>query len=242
MKLSQRMVKTFCASIISNGAQSWTALSDSPDDTIRVTTRKNTLPGQPNGVILSAVSTTWLPFTYHQVFDLLTDEQRRSQLDALSSGNSLHEVAHIANGSHPRNCVSLLRINAASNSSQNVELLLQESCTHPSGGSLIVYATIDVDAVQVAMSGEDPSYISLLPTGFALFPSGPHASVSGSNGPDPAGCLLTVGMQVLASAVPSAKLNLSSVTSVNHHLCSAVHQITTALAGGTAAALPSLDQ
>lgn len=39
------------------------------------------------------------------------------QLDVLSSGNSLHEVAHIANGSHPRNCVSLLRINVSIHSS-----------------------------------------------------------------------------------------------------------------------------
>ncbi|KAL0905067.1 hypothetical protein M5K25_027242 [Dendrobium thyrsiflorum] len=248
MKLSHRMVKTFCACITSSGGQSWTALSDSPDDTIRVTTRKNSLPGQPNGVILSAVSTVWLPFSYHQVFDLLTDEQRRSQMEALSNGNSLHEVAHIANGSHPRNCVSLLRINAASNSSQNVELLLQESCTHPSGGSLIVYATIDVDAVQVAMNGEDPSYIPLLPIGFALFPAEQPASVSCSasaatNNSAAIGCLLTIGMQVLASAVPSAKLNLSSVTAVNHHLLSVVHQISNALAGGgSSTVLPSLEQ
>lgn len=45
------------------------------------------------------------------------------------------------------------------------------------------------------------------------------------------GCLLTVGMQVLASAVPSAKLNLSSVTAINSHVCNAIHQITTALKG-----------
>jgi hypothetical protein len=36
------------------------------------------------------------------------------QLEILSSGGSLHEVAHIANGSHPRNCISLLRINVSS--------------------------------------------------------------------------------------------------------------------------------
>lgn len=35
-------------------------------------------------------------------------------MDALSNGNSLNEVAHIANGSHPGNCISLLRINASS--------------------------------------------------------------------------------------------------------------------------------
>ncbi|KAK3157235.1 hypothetical protein QOZ80_2AG0118080 [Eleusine coracana subsp. coracana] len=244
MKLSQRMITTFCANIGASGSQSWTALSDSTEDTIRVATRKNTDPGQPSGVILTAVSTSWLPFSHQRVFELLADEQQRCQLEILSTGGSLHEVAHIANGSHPRNCISLLRINAASNSSQNVELLLQESSTHPDGGSLVVFATVDVDAIQVTMSGEDPSYISLLPLGFAIFPapnpspaatsanSGDGESSSSGHTDEPAsGCLLTVGMQVLASAVPSAKLNLSSVTAINSHVCNAIHQITTALKG-----------
>ncbi|KAF0930814.1 hypothetical protein E2562_035395 [Oryza meyeriana var. granulata] len=259
MKLSQRMITTFCANISASGSQSWTALSDSTEDTIRVTTRKNTEPGQPSGVILTAVSTSWLPFSHQQVFELLADEQQRCQLEILSNGGSLHEVAHIANGSHPRNCISLLRINAASNSSQNVELLLQESSTHPDGGSLVVFATVDVDAIQVTMSGEDPSYIPLLPMGFAIFPAtnpspaptisssttttgnGETSTPPGSNNTDelpPAanGCLLTVGMQVLASAVPSAKLNLSSVTAINSHVCNAIHQITAALKGAASAA------
>ncbi|KAJ4951724.1 hypothetical protein NE237_028556 [Protea cynaroides] len=238
MKLGQRITRTFCVNISTSGGQSWTALSDSLEDTIRITTRKNTEPGQPNGLILSGVSTTWLPFPHHQVFDLLRDEHRRSQLDVLSSGNSLHEVAHIANGSHPGNCISLLRINAPSNSSQNVELILQESCTDH-GGSLIVYTTIDVDAVQLAMSGDDPSYIPVLPVGFIILPAGPPNSdgnlssniistLEDGSGPS-SGCLLTIGLQVLASSIPTAKLNLSSVTTINHHLCNAVHQISAAL-------------
>ncbi|CAL9093116.1 unnamed protein product [Musa textilis] len=242
MRLSQRMITTFCTGVYASGMQSWTALSDSSDDTVRVTTKKNTAPGQPNGVILTAVSTTRLPFSHHQVFEILTDEQRRSQLDVLSGGNSLHEVAHIANGSHPRNCISLLRVNAASNSSHGVDLLLQESSTHPSGGSIVVYAAIDVDAVQVAMSSEDPSYIPLLPTGFVISPAArrPNGGTSsGSDGHATVGCLLTVGMQVLATAVPSAKLNLSTVTAINNHLCNTVQQVRAALAGGTAMAEPA---
>uniref|UniRef100_A0A452YQJ7 HD-Zip IV C-terminal domain-containing protein n=1 Tax=Aegilops tauschii subsp. strangulata TaxID=200361 RepID=A0A452YQJ7_AEGTS len=100
MKLSQRMITAFCANISASGSQSWTALSDSTDDTVRITTRKNTEPGQPSGVILTAVSTSWLPFSHQQVFELLADEQQRCQLEILSNGGSLHEVAHIANGSH----------------------------------------------------------------------------------------------------------------------------------------------
>ncbi|KAJ4728594.1 Homeobox-leucine zipper family protein [Melia azedarach] len=249
MRLSQRMIRTFCVNISTSSGQSWTALSDSCADTVRITTRKITEPGQPNGVILCAVSTTWLPYHQYQVFDLLRDERRRSQLDVLSNGNALHEVAHIANGSHPGNCISLLRINVASNSSQHVELMLQESCTDQCG-SLVVYTTIDVDSIQLAMSGGDPSCIPLLPLGFVINPvepikettSGDGNSISSSeeaaaNGKN-SGCLLTVGLQVLASTIPSAKLNLSSVTAINNHLCNTVNQITAALSSGSSTSCP----
>ncbi|KAJ8774109.1 hypothetical protein K2173_009540 [Erythroxylum novogranatense] len=252
MRLAQRMIRIFCSNISASNGQSWTALSDSSHDTVRITTRKITEPGQPNGVILCAVSTTWLPYPHYQVFDLLRDEHRRSQLDVLSNGNALHEVAHIANGSHPGNCISLLRINVASNSSQHIELMLQESCTDQSG-SLVVYTTIDVNSIQLAMSGEDPSCIPLLPLGFVIVPvemgtssstttatlnegnSVPASASQDGNGHHSSGCLLTMGLQVLASTIPSAKLNLSTVTAINNHLCSTVHQINAALSTAAAA-------
>ncbi|KAK4486537.1 hypothetical protein RD792_009221 [Penstemon davidsonii] len=228
MNLSQRMIRTFCLNINTCYGQSWTALSDAADDTVRITTRKVTQPGQPNGLILTAVSTTWLPYPHHQVFDFLRDERRRTQLEVLSNGNSLHEVAHIANGSHPGNCISLLRINVASNSAQSVELLLQESCSDDSG-SIVVYTTIDVEAIQLAMNGEDPSCIPLLPLGFVIIPINGKNESSENNFPTSSGCLLTVGLQVLASQIPTAKLNLSSVTAINHHLCTTVQQINSVL-------------
>ena len=80
MNLAQRMIRTFCVSLSSSSGQSWTALSDCPEDTIRITTTKATEPGHPNGLILSAVSTTWLPYSHHQVFDLLRDERSRAQV------------------------------------------------------------------------------------------------------------------------------------------------------------------
>jgi hypothetical protein len=42
-----------------------------------------------------------------------------------------------------------------------------------------------------------------------------------------------MGMQVLASTIPSAKLNLSSVTAINNHLCNTLHQIEGALCSTT---------
>ncbi|XWS38786.1 hypothetical protein CRYUN_Cryun19dG0160300 [Craigia yunnanensis] len=242
MRLAQRMIRTFCVNISTSGGQLWTALPDSSDDTVRITTRKVTEPGQPNGLILCAVSTTWLPYPHYQVFDLLRDERRRAQLEVLSNGNALHEVAHIANGAHPGNCISLLRINVASNSSQHVELMLQESCTDRSG-SLVVYSTVDVDSIQLAMSGEDPSCIPLLPLGFFITPvelirdastdEGKSVPLSEVANGHISGSLLTVGLQVLASTVPSAKINLSSIAAINNHLCTTVHQIIAALGSST---------
>ncbi|KAJ6342138.1 hypothetical protein OIU78_010136 [Salix suchowensis] len=243
MRLAQRMIRTFCLNISTSSGQSWTALPDSYDDTVRITTRKTSEPGQPHRVIISAVSTTWLPYPHFQVFDLLRDEHRRSQLEILSNGNALHEVAHIANGSHPGNCISLLRINVASNSSQHVDLMLQESCTDQSG-SLVVFTTVDVESIQLAMSGEDPSCIPLLPLGFVIVPvesssstvSDANSTQSNSdhgNGHNNSGCLLTVGLQVLANTIPFEKLNFSSVTAINNHLCNTVNQITAALSNST---------
>lgn len=141
----------------------------------------------------------------------------------------------------------MIFMQVASNSSQHVELMLQESCTDQSG-SLVVYSTIDVDSVQLAMSGEDPSCIPLLPIGFVIVPATSSASTNNSidtpaevvpssedktNGGATQGCLLTVGLQVVASAIPTAKLNLSSIAAINTHLCNTVHQINAALGNNT---------
>ncbi|KAJ0811646.1 putative transcription factor & lipid binding HD-SAD family [Helianthus annuus] len=236
MNVAQRMVRMFCLHITGSCGQSWTALSDSVEETVRITTRKVTEPGQPNGLILTAVSTTWLPYPHYQVFDLLRDERRRSQLDILSNGNPLEEVAHIANGSHPGNCISLLRVNVASNSSQNVELVLQESCTDDSG-SLVVYSTVEVDAIKLTMNGGDPSCIPLLPLGFVIIPLGqnPSGNITSTSTTTTAesggGCLLTVGLQVLANSMPTAKLNLMSANTVNNHIQATMQQIITTLGG-----------
>ncbi|CAA7014658.1 unnamed protein product [Microthlaspi erraticum] len=235
MRLSQRMMRTFCVNISTSYGQSWTALSETNKDTVRITTRKTCEPGQPTGVVLCAVSTTWLPFSHLQVFDLLRDQLHHSLLEVLFNGNSPHEVAHIANGSHPGNCISLLRINVASNSWHNVELMLQESCIDNSG-SLIVYSSVDVDSIQHAMNGEDPSSIPILPLGFSVVPVNAPDRVSVDSPPS---CLLTVGIQVLASNVPTAKPNLSTVTTINNHLCTIVNQITSVLSSTISPAIAS---
>ncbi|KDP45798.1 hypothetical protein JCGZ_17405 [Jatropha curcas] len=232
MKLAQRMVNSFCASISTSNRHRWTTVSGSNEVGVRV--HKSTDPGQPNGVVLNAATTFWLPVSPQNVFNFFKDERTRAQWDVLSSGNAVQEVAHIANGSHPGNCISVLR---AFNTGQNNMLILQESCID-SSGSLVVYCPVDLPAINIAMSGEDPSYIPLLPSGFTISPDGrldhgDGASTSSSThvsmGRRSSGSLITVSFQILVSSLPSAKLNLESVTTVNNLISTTIQQIKAAM-------------
>ncbi|XP_019708739.1 homeobox-leucine zipper protein ROC8 [Elaeis guineensis] len=230
MKLSQRMINNFCASLSASNGNRWTTLSGLNDVGVRVTVHKSTNLGQPNGVVLSAATSIWLPMSSERVFSFFKDEHTRAQWDVLSSGNSVQEVARIVNGSHPGNCISLLR---ALNASQNNMLILQESCTDASG-SLVVYAPIDLPAINIVMSGEDPSYIPLLPSGFTILPDGrPGGGGGATTSSNPmggsSGSLITVAFQILVSSLPSAKLNVESVTTVNNLISTTVQQIKAAL-------------
>ncbi|CAD5188101.1 unnamed protein product [Musa acuminata subsp. malaccensis] len=230
MKLAQRMVNNFCANVGAANGHKWTTLSGLNDVGVRVTLHKSTDAGQPNGVVLSAATSIWLPISTERVFSFFKDEQTRTQWDVLANGNTVQEVAHITNGSHPGNCISLLR---GLNSGQNTMLILQECCTDASG-SVVVYSPIDLPAINIVMSGEDPSYVPILPSGFTILPDGRSAGGQGaSSSSNPlggsSGSLVTVAFQILMSSLPSAKLNLESVTTVNNLIGTTVQQIKAAL-------------
>ncbi|XP_073152792.1 homeobox-leucine zipper protein HDG11-like isoform X2 [Henckelia pumila] len=241
MKLAQRMVKGFCSSINPSNGQQWTTISRLNEFEVRATSHKSTDPGQPSGVVLCAAATLWLPVSPHDVFNFLRDERTRPQWDVLSNQNPVQEVAHIANGSHPGNCISVLR---AFNSGQNNMLILQESCID-SSGSLIVYCPVDIPAIEIAMSGDhDPSYIPLLPSGFTISPSGLHSTEGGSGAAgdgastsstsaiateSSSGSLMTVMFQILVSGMQSSGMTAESVATINNLIGNTVHQIKAAL-------------
>ncbi|KAJ4753197.1 Homeobox-leucine zipper protein ROC8 [Rhynchospora pubera] len=230
MKLSQKMVNNFCASLSASQMHRWTALSGASDEGVRVTVHRSSEPGQPSGVVLSAATSIWLPVSCERVFNFLKDE--RSQWDVLSSGNSVQEVTSIATGSHPGNCISLLR---GLNASQNSMLILQESCADALG-SLVIYSPIEFNYIDIVMSGQDPTNIPLQPSsGFTILPDGrvgvPAGGASTSSNPmgSSYGSLLTVAFQILVSSLPSAKLNVESVSTVNNLISTTVQQIKAAL-------------
>ena len=109
-------------------------------------------------------------------------------------------------------------------------LILQESSSD-STGSYVIYAPVDIAAMNVVLSGGDPAYVALLPSGFAILPDGAGKHQGGrilevGNG----GSLLTVAFQILVDSVPTAKLSLGSVATVNNLIKCTVERIKAAVA------------
>ncbi|CAN6250232.1 unnamed protein product [Urochloa humidicola] len=231
LKLAERMVMSFCGGVTASAAHQWTTLSGSGAEDVRVMTRKSVDdPGRPPGIVLNAATSFWLPVPPKRVFDFLRDESSRNEWDILSNGGVVQEMAHIANGRDHGNCVSLLRVNST-NSNQSNMLILQESCTDASG-SYVIYAPVDVVAMNVVLNGGDPDYVALLPSGFAILPDGPAGgNMQGDSGVGSGGSLLTVAFQILVDSVPTAKLSLGSVATVNSLIACTVERIKAAVSG-----------
>ncbi|KAL5082031.1 hypothetical protein RYX36_010452 [Vicia faba] len=235
LKLAERMCISFCAGVSASTAHTWTTLSGTGADDVRVMTRKSVDdPGRPAGIVLSAATSFWLPVSPKRVFEFLRDENSRNEWDILSNGGVVQEMAHIANGRDTGNCVSLLRVNSA-NSSQSNMLILQESCTDTTG-SFVIYAPVDIVAMNVVLNGGDPDYVALLPSGFAILPDGTTngGNGGGESGHGGGGSLLTVAFQILVDSVPTAKLSLGSVATVNNLIACTVERIKASLSGEVA--------
>lgn len=119
----------------------------------------------------------------------------------------------------------------SANSSQSNMLILQESCTD-STGSYVIYAPVDTVAMNVVLSGCDPDYVALLPSGFAILPDGPGGG--GNNGDGilelgSGGSLITVAFQILVDSVPTARLSIGSVATVNSLIKCTVERIRAAV-------------
>jgi homeobox-leucine zipper protein len=244
LKLGQRMTNSFCAAVSASAAHSWTTLASSGEnDDVRVMTR-NSIDnlGEPHGTILSAATSLWLPVLPQRVFEFLRDESLRSEWDILSNGGSVTKMAHIAKGQDPGNSVSLLGVNPL-NSNQSNMVILQESYRDVSG-ALVIYAPVDIPVMNLVMRGENPAYVTLLPSGFAILPDGPEnwnaTTASHSTGgaqltfDSPRrtghGSLLTVAFQVVCErTTPSARLSSERVATLNNLISATVQRMETAM-------------
>ncbi|XP_026448337.1 homeobox-leucine zipper protein HDG2-like isoform X2 [Papaver somniferum] len=230
LKLAERMATSFCAGVGASSSHTWTIISGNGADDVRVMTRKSVDdPGRPPGIVLNAATSFWIPVPPKRIFDFLRHENSRSEWDILSNGGIVEEIAHIANGRDPGNCVSLLRVNQSTNSSQSNMLILQESCTEATG-SFVIYAPVDIPSMNDVINGGNPDNVALLPSGFAILPDGPithHGDGQVEYGQG--GSLLTVAFQILVDSVPTAKLALGSVATVNSLITCTVDRIKAAV-------------
>ncbi|CAK9319038.1 unnamed protein product [Citrullus colocynthis] len=224
VKLAQRMTVNFCAGICGSTIYKWNKLNtrnNNVGEDVRVMTRKSVEdPGEPPGTVLSAATSVWVAEAAERVFEFLRDERLRSEWDILSNGGPMQEMLHVPKSQHHQhpNAVSLLRATSL-NPNQSSMLILQETCTDASG-SLVVYAPVDIPAMQAVMNGGDSAYVALLPSGFAVVP----AAEDGGGG-----SLLTVAFQILVNSLPTDKLTVESVETVNNLISCTVQKIKTAL-------------
>ncbi|KAM7491638.1 hypothetical protein LguiA_034559 [Lonicera macranthoides] len=246
-KLAQRMTQDFCAGVCATVHQ-WEVVrvGSMGEDAVRLMTRKggvNNIPGEPNRVV-SATMSVWMPVQHQHLFELLQNEQLRSQWDFLSNGGPMQQVVRIAKSQDQGNCISLLRASAtANNANSNNMLILQETSSN-SSGSLIVYAAVDIPAMNVVMNGGDSDCVAFLPSGFSIvadcFPnSGGDNTTDGGTLPKEGGgsvgngnshgSLLTVGFQILVNSLPDARLTMESVDTVNALISRTVQGIKEAL-------------
>jgi homeobox-leucine zipper protein len=114
----------------------------------------------------------------------------------------------------------------------NEGLYLQNSWTD-SSGSMVVYSPINMQSLNLVMSGGDSSFVALLPSGFSILPdgyssnnsNGTSSDGSSSSGSDNVGCLLTFGLKMLLNNHPSSKLTTESIDTVNNHIATTIQKV-----------------
>ncbi|CAN7139592.1 unnamed protein product [Brassica rapa subsp. narinosa] len=231
LTLAQRMKRNFYSGITGSPIHKWEKLvAENVGQETRILTRKSL---QPSGVVLSAATSIWLPVTQQRLFEFLCDSKCRNQWDILCNGASMENMLLIPQRQSEGRCVSLLQ-HAGKHQNESSMLILQETWSDASG-ALVVYAPVDVPSMNMVMSGGDSANVALLPSGFSISPDGSSSwsdqidKNGGLVNHESKGCLLTVGFQILVNSVPTTKLNMESVQTVNNLIACTIHKIKAAL-------------
>ncbi|XP_020227921.1 homeobox-leucine zipper protein GLABRA 2 [Cajanus cajan] len=230
LKLAQRMTWSFCHAVGASSFHTWTKVTSKTGEDIRISSRKNLNdPGEPLGVILSAVTSVWLPVSPNVLFDFLRDEAHRSKWDSKSSGGSVKSIANLAKGKDRGNVVNIQKIQSKGNS----VWILQDSCTS-AYESMVVYTPVDIAGIKSVLTGCDSSNLTVLPSGFSIVPDGIEARpfVITSRQEEKyteGGSLLTMAFQILANPSTTTKLIVESVESANNLISCTLKNIRTSL-------------
>ncbi|GAU22865.1 hypothetical protein TSUD_376760 [Trifolium subterraneum] len=238
MKLAHRMVKIFSECLTMAGQLEFQHLNlDSSIGGVRVSLRQASID-QPNGIIVVAATTLWLPLPAEYVFEFLKDPTKRYQWDVMACGNPMYEISHISNGLYHGNCTSIFQQYIPY---ENNIMILQESFTS-SVGSYVIYAPIDTLSMNATIWGEDSTKLQILPTGFVVCPyAQPNAtfeafnnigsSSSGGVGSVRVGTLLTLAYQILTCSPNGIDQhqNMEAIATINTLLSTTVLKVRGAL-------------
>nr|CAD1819162.1 unnamed protein product [Ananas comosus var. bracteatus] len=240
LKQAENMMKSFCGAISGSPEHEWTVEAGiGTEEEAAAKVMSKTInnngdqdPNNPTGVALSACISFWLAVPMRRVFEFLRSETSRHEWDAFYDGSEI-QVAEVANCQGRQNYVSILRTGGSASGDENNIMILQHSCYNTSG-SFVIYAPIDATALNMVLSGGDPtSAIALLPSGFAIHPdmkSGAENGMAcdGENG----GSLLTVVFQIIADrSGPEPCLPAGSVSTVRNLVSGTCERIRAALSG-----------
>ncbi|XP_078432145.1 HD-ZIP IV family of homeobox-leucine zipper protein with lipid-binding START domain-containing protein isoform X2 [Wolffia australiana] len=231
LKLAQRVASSFCRAISASSSNSWMRISTNKGDDVRISARKNISdPGEPPGLILTAVSSFWLPIPAATLFNFLRDDSRRSEWDVLPSGGRIHTVASVPKGQDRANSVA---IKAAKSDGGEEIWFLEETCTN-SFESMLVYARVAVERMKAVMNGCDSDDVAALPSGFSILPDGleestPVTITSFGKAAGSGGALVTVAFQLVADDSPAAKLTMDSAEAAGCLISSSISHIRRAL-------------
>ncbi|KAJ1694996.1 hypothetical protein LUZ63_011694 [Rhynchospora breviuscula] len=239
LKLADRMLANFCGNVTASPTHQWTTLSSRGAE-VCVMIRQ--IVSNAGGILIVAAS-LWLPIQPKRVFDYLRDGSTRSEWDALSRGAWVPVMTHITNIRDNSNSILLLRDNTQNAiGNQNNNLILQECCTDPTG-SYVIYAPVNIVAMNLILTGGDPNNVVIMPSGFAILPGGPQSRSEELNPQNEAtpneqgrvgesgnnGSLMTAAFQMHVPSMPNSPLSLISTETVNNLIALTVRKIRAAL-------------
>ncbi|XP_051117799.1 homeobox-leucine zipper protein ROC8-like [Andrographis paniculata] len=231
MRLSHRMIKDFSEALSMSEKLEFPHLSEFKNSGVRVSLRRSVGIGTPEGFIVSASTSIWLPVSSVDLFKFFKDEKKRSEWDVLASGNPINAVARISTGTDPGNCISIIQPFIPKESNM---LMLEETSVDSLGGALI-YAPMDLAAIVAVINGEDTERTPILPSGYVISGDGrpdrsaPGAASSSKSTPG-SSSLLTATFQILVCHNQLSKeLNMESVATIHALISSTIQKIKTAL-------------
>ncbi|XP_074311375.1 homeobox-leucine zipper protein HDG11-like isoform X2 [Silene latifolia] len=194
--LASKLIKSYCSIFSLFGTSDLHQLSELTKNGVHVTSRKNTSPDLPVGIVIIAASSFWVPASPERVFSYLNDHLMRSQWDILCNGSRVCKISQTPTGQHSSNAISVLQ-------PQNLreEFMIFQESVFEQTGSLIVYAPVEMTRMLELATGVDPARVPILASGFAITPDGPDgkdAPSTSTSKPLPAGSLITAAFQILA--------------------------------------------